>query len=195
MLSKLARKPIALGVAAVVIVALAFGLFWFQPWKLWTTNTVDEELPVAAAPSDSAATASDGTTPDGPSTADDPTIAHLLAEGEFITHEHETTGTAQLFRQPDGKVVLALAGLKTSDGPDLRVWITDQAVEKDAWDVFDDGYYVELGELKGNKGDQLYEVPEGTDLTKITSVTVWCKRFSVSFGAALLAWSEADETS
>lgn len=185
MLSKLARKPLAWGIAAVVVVALALGLFWFQPWKLWTSTTVDEDLPVAAAPTDGASTAPD--TSEGPSSGEDPTVAHLLAEGDFVTHEHATSGKAQLFRQPDGTIVLAIAGLKTSDGPDLRVWVTDQAVEKDAWDVFDDGYYVELGKLKGNKGDQLYEVPAETDLSKVTSVTIWCARFDVSFGAAALA--------
>ncbi|GIG70862.1 DM13 domain-containing protein [Phytomonospora endophytica] len=184
MLSKLARKPVAWVVAGAVVVAIAFGLFWFQPWKLWTTTTVDEDLPIAAAPSGGAQGAPDGS--EAPSTNDDPTVAHLLAEGDFITHEHDTSGKAQLFEQPDGTVVLAIAGLKTSDGPDLRVWITDQEVGED-WFVFDDGYHVELGELKGNKGDQLYEVPADTDLSKVTSVTIWCERFSVSFGAAPLA--------
>ena len=188
MLSKLARKPRAWGIAAAVVVALAFGLFWFQPWKLWTNTTVDEDLPVAAAPGDSGSAVPD--TSDGPSTGEDPTVAHLIAEGDFVTHEHATSGKAQLFRQPDGTIVLALAGLKTSDGPDLRVWVTDQAVGEDDWDVFDDGYHVELGKLKGNEGDQLYEVPAETDLSRVTSVTIWCARFAVSFGAAPLAAGE-----
>ncbi|HEY1175319.1 MAG TPA: DM13 domain-containing protein [Phytomonospora sp.] len=189
MLSKLARKPVAWAVSAVVVVAIAFGLFWFQPWKLWTSTTVDEDLPVAAAgPSGGGAPeGADGSS--APSTGDDPTIAHLLAEGDFVTHEHDTSGKAQLFKQPDGTVVLALADLKTSDGPDLRVWVTDQEVGDD-WFVFDDGYYVELGKLKGNKGDQLYTVPPDTDLGKIASVTIWCKRFSVSFGAAPITTNE-----
>lgn len=81
-----------------------------------------------------------------------------------------------------------LENLATSDGPDLRVWLTDQPVKAghDGWYVFDDGLYVEVGALKANRGNQVYDVPAGTDLGRITSVTIWCKRFSVSFGAAPL---------
>ena len=78
--------------------------------------------------------------------------------------------------------------LSTSDGPDLRVWLTDQPVieGRDGWHVFDDGRYVELGPLKANQGNQVYDVPAGTDLDGLTSVSIWCKRFAVSFGAAAL---------
>jgi hypothetical protein len=58
---------------------------------------------------------------------------------------------------------------------------------RDGWHVFDDGRTVELGRLKGNRGNQVYDVPAGTDLTGLISVTIWCKRFAVSFGAAALA--------
>ena len=47
--------------------------------------------------------------------------------------------------------------------------------------------YVELGRLKGNRGNQVYDVPAGTDLTGLVSVTIWCKRFATSFGAAEFA--------
>jgi hypothetical protein len=55
------------------------------------------------------------------------------------------------------------------------------------WRVFDDGKYVSLGKLKGNKGDQNYTLPVGLDLNRYTSVSIWCDRFDVSFGAAPLA--------
>ncbi|SCL13618.1 Electron transfer DM13 [Micromonospora inyonensis] len=68
------------------------------------------------------------------------------------------------------------------------MWLTDRPVRTGvaAWRVFDDGRWVELGRLKGNRGDQAYRIPAGTDLTGLTSVSVWCKRFAVSFGAAPL---------
>jgi hypothetical protein len=85
-------------------------------------------------------------------------------------------------------VQLVLEGLSTSDGPDLRVWLTDQAVvqNENGWHVFDDGRYVEVGRLKGNRGNQVYPVPPGTDLDGLRSVAIWCKRFSIGFGAAEL---------
>ena len=41
--------------------------------------------------------------------------------------------------------------------------------------------------MKGNKGDQNYELPAGFDLSKYSAVTVWCKRFGVNFATAPLA--------
>jgi hypothetical protein len=40
--------------------------------------------------------------------------------------------------------------------------------------------------LKGNHGSQNYPLPPGLDLTRYTSVSIWCDRFEVSFGAAEL---------
>jgi hypothetical protein len=45
---------------------------------------------------------------------------------------------------------------------------------------------LDLGPLKGNKGNQNYPIPADADITDLTSVTIWCDRFSVSFGAAQL---------
>ena len=69
-------------------------------------------------------------------------------------------------RHPDGRHQLELVNLDTSDGPDLRVWLSDQPVKAGTagWRVFDDGRWVELGELKGNKGNQVYDIPADADL-------------------------------
>jgi hypothetical protein len=85
--------------------------------------------------------------------------------------------------------VLHLESLDTSNGPSLKVWITDADVKpgQDGWGVFDDGAYLSLGQLKGNKGNQNYALPAKADLDKYTSVSIWCDRFNVSFGAAELA--------
>ncbi|MDH3497546.1 MAG: DM13 domain-containing protein, partial [Gemmatimonadota bacterium] len=47
--------------------------------------------------------------------------------------------------------------------------------------------FVGLGGLKGNVGDQNYDIPAGTDLTRYRTVTIWCRRFSVNFGSAPLS--------
>ena len=112
-----------------------------------------------------------------------------LARGTLISHEHETTGTVRVLRLADGSRILRLQNLDTSNGPDLRVWITDAPViaGRDGWHVFDDGAYVSLGRLKGNRGSQNYALPPDLDLDRFGSVTIWCDRFNVSFGAARLA--------
>ncbi|MFJ9886093.1 DM13 domain-containing protein [Streptomyces sp. NPDC091287] len=177
------RGPVLAGALVAATLAVSAGLYWFQPWKLWQDETVREELAVPTAPPETAPPspgASRSTAPPGPET---------LATGELISHEHRTTGTVKVVRLPDGSRTLRLEGLDTSNGPDLHVWITDAPVKagRAGWSVFDDGAYESLGKLKGNKGDQNYALPAGVDLDEFTGVSIWCARFSVSFGAAELA--------
>ena len=105
-----------------------------------------------------------------------------------MSHEHTTTGEVQLIQLSDGRRQLILRDLSTSDGPDVRVWLTDRHVLAGSagWHIFDNGGYLELGRLKANHGTQVYEVPAGTDVAAFHSVTIWRKRFAVSFGAAEL---------
>ena len=160
----------------VVIAVLGAGtLYWFQPWRLFTNTTVADALPPpASTPSEPAITASASASTPPPA---EPVYTDL-AQGSFITHEHETSGSVRIVEQPDGSRVLAVEGLQTSDGPDLRVWLTDQPVIEgvDGWYVFDDGRVLELGPLKGNLGDQEYEIPADADLTGLSSVSIWCAR-------------------
>ncbi|MFV0133140.1 DM13 domain-containing protein [Streptomyces sp. HMX87] len=181
-----AGRPWFIGVLVVAVAGAGFGLYWFQPWKLWQNETVEEALPgavVTPAPAPDAPSAGPSaspTPPPGPRT---------LAAGELISHEHTTSGTVQLVRLADGSHVVRLENLDTSNGPDLHVWLTDAPVKegKAGWHVFDDGEYVSLGKLKGNKGSQNYNLPEDVDPSRFSSVSIWCDRFDVSFGAAELA--------
>ncbi|RAY11248.1 electron transporter [Actinomadura craniellae] len=174
------RRPWAVALLAVFAVALAAGLYLFQPWRLFTDRTVAEAAPEAVVPT------SAGQAP--PPASGTPAAPRTLSSGRFISHEHGTSGTAKVIMLPDGRRVLRIENLDTSDGPDLRVWLSDQPVKPGVagWGVFDDGEYLELGKLKGNKGDQNYAIPADTDLAELTSVSIWCKRFRVSFGAAAL---------
>ncbi len=47
----------------------------------------------------------------------------------------------------------------------------------------DDGG-LDLGPLRGNVGDLVYEIPQDADLTGLDTVVIWCDRFSHVFGAA-----------
>jgi hypothetical protein len=185
MIERLARKPPSWVIVLTLAAGGVAGVYWLQPWKLFTSSTVNEALPRV----DSRPSASTGATPatakPGLSTAP---VNILLASGVLAAHAHETSGSAKLVRLADGRVQLLLENLTTSDGPDLRVWLTDQSVlsGRGGWSVFDDGRYVEVGTLKANKGNQVYDVPSDTSLDGLISVTIWCKRFSVSFGAAEL---------
>ncbi|GII04799.1 DM13 domain-containing protein [Planobispora takensis] len=178
------RHPLAWVVLGVGAVAVAVALYLFQPWRLFTTVEVNEAPPVAAGSTQAPGTAGKGA--QGSEGRADET--KVLATGKFVSHEHDTSGTAKLLELADGSRVLRIEDLDTSDGPDLRVWLSDQPVKKGqaGWFNLDDGEHLELGELKGNKGDANYAVPADADLDALKSVTIWCRRFSVSFGAAAL---------
>jgi hypothetical protein len=178
------RRPVT-WVAIVALAVLAgFGLYWFEPWRLATNTTVNDAI---SAPTSTTVATTAPTSTTVATTAPAGPVDEL--RGTFLTHEHDTTGEARVVRHPDGRRQLELVNLDTSDGPDLRVWLSDQPVKAGpaGWRVFDDGRWVELGELKGNKGNQVYDVPADADLTTLRSVAIWCKRFSVSFGAAALS--------
>jgi len=185
---RLLRTPVTWVALALLAVAGVFGLYWFQPWKLFTSNQVSDTVPIVA-PAPGTAAPSGPAVPSGPATSAVPAGNRLLAQGSFITHEHATSGDVQLVQLADGRRQLVLRNLSTSDGPDLRVWLSDQAVVEGVagWRVFDDGAWVELARLRGNKGNQVYDVPAGVDLSRYRSVSIWCKRFAVSFGAAPLS--------
>jgi len=123
-----------------------------------------------------------------PSVEETPKRTVTAAEGTFISHEHPTAGMARIITPEDGSRVLRLVGLDTDNGPDLKVWLAPAPVieGRDGWFVFDDDEYLSLGALKGNKGNQNYPIPGAADIPDLTSVTIWCERFSDSFGTAEL---------
>ena len=157
--SRRRRRLIGGAIAAVVVVgALAFVLVYFQPQKLFIDERVDEALPEGAG------------------------AQVVERSGTFVSREHTTSGTATIYRQPDGRRFLRLDDLHTSNGPVLVVYLSSNAAEGPEG-AFDDDY-VDLGGLKGNIGDQNYELPAGTDLARYPSVVIWCDRFDAAFGAA-----------
>jgi hypothetical protein len=170
------------GIGLFVAIALTVGAFWFQPWKLWTATTVNEPPPQSA--SDPAQQRAEPVVVP----ADFPAGPTVIAEGSFISHEHATTGTVKLLRLTDGSAVVRLENLSTSDGPKLQVVLSDAPVIPGSagYHVFDDGRYLDLGPLKGNMGSANYPVPAGADIAGLSSVSIWCDRFDVSFGAATL---------
>jgi len=111
-----------------------------------------------------------------------------LAAGSLISHEHATTGTVRIIRQPDGVRVLTLEDLDTSNGPDVHVWLSAAHMVEgtDGWFTAGSADHHDLGLIKGNQGNQLYEIPADIDLSRYKSVDLWCVQFSVSFGAAEL---------
>src|SRR5271167_4713168 len=110
-----------------------------------------------------------------------------LATGTFHGKVHQTSGRATIYQEADGKLVLRLTNFKTSNGPDVHViLIAAKDAEDDANFLKSSTERVELGTLKGNEGDQNYEIPSDTDLSRFQTVSIYCERFNANFGAAPL---------
>jgi hypothetical protein len=150
-------------VAMVILIAAVAAWYAFRPERLFTNQRVNEQFPTVAA-------------------AGNPT---RVASGQFHSGAHETKGTATVFQLADGKKTLRLTDFQTSNSPDVRIYLIAAEDAKDNDTVTRAGF-LELGSLKGNIGDQNYDLPDNTDLNKYRAVTIWCKRFSVNFGTAPL---------
>jgi len=85
----------------------------------------------------------------------------------------------------DSKRILRLTNFRTSNGPDVHVYLIAAPDAKDD-ETVKNAASVDLGILKGNIGDQNYDVPDSVDLGKYRAVMIWCKRFNVNFGTAPL---------
>ena len=162
----------------VALIGLGVGLALFEPWRAFTSSRVDEPIPVAAPQNTTSSTTETTTT-----TPPQPVI---LAEGAFVSQEHDTSGTARVLELPDGSRVLRLEGFSTSDGPDVHVWLSDATAGGD-WNKYDDGRFVALGEIKATDGNHNYVIPADADLAGLQSAVIWCDRFNVAFGSAALA--------
>lgn len=107
--------------------------------------------------------------------------------GTFHGKVHKTAGRATVYQQADGNYVLRLTNFSTSNGPDVHViLVATKDADDDANFLTNKTDKIELGKLKGNQGDQNYEIPSGTDLSKFQTVSIYCERFNANFGAAPL---------
>jgi hypothetical protein len=103
----------------------------------------------------------------------------LLSSGSFRDADnfHKGSGDALIYSLPDSSQLLRLENFDVTNGPDLFVYLV-----KDANNV--KGDFVNLGKLKGNKGNQNYTIPSEVNIDDYQAVVVWCRAFSVLFSTA-----------
>ena len=155
-------------IIAVGVIALATAWYAFRPEFLFINKTVNEGFPGAAE----LASMEKGPT--------------AVTKGSFKGLAHETKGSASIYQLADGRRTLRLTEFETSNGPDVHVYLTAAEVDKGN-DALKAAGFIDLGSIKGNKGDQNYDIPAGIDLAMYKSVTIWCARFGVNFGIASLS--------
>ena len=154
------------GLVAVGVVAWAL----FRPELLWVNARVTESAPEAMSSASATSPA---------------LAAGVLASGSFHGVAQKSAGTATIHQLADGRRLLRFTNFETSNGPDVHVYLVAADDAADSAAVTRAGF-VEVGVLKGNIGDQNYELPASVDLNRYRAVTIWCKRFSVNFATAPL---------
>jgi hypothetical protein len=156
------KKWKALVGALVIVLAVAW--YAFRPEGLFIDRRVQEELPAANGG----------------------TQLQAIASGSFHSVVHPTEGNATIYQVGDGNRVLRLSSFRTTNGPNVHVYMVAAEDAKDNASVKRAGF-VDLGHIKGNVGDQNYVVGPEVDLAKYRTVSIWCQRFSLNFGAAPLS--------
>jgi len=105
-----------------------------------------------------------------------------IGSGAFEPVAHPARGRATVVRKAGGGDVLTLTKFEVDNGPDLRVYLVPGPARGEA----DVKQSIDLGKLKGNKGDQQYSLPKGLPRSRYDTVVVWCRAFSVNFARAPL---------
>ncbi len=156
---------LAIPIAAVVAVIAWYA---FRPERLVVNRRVDEAMPSGQS----------GASP------------QPIVSGQFYSILHPTAGTATIYQMGDGSRILRFTNFSTSNGPDVHVYVVASDDAKDIATVQRAGF-IDLGVIKGNVGDQNYALSDNLDLSKYRAISIWCKRFSVNFGAAALRPTQA----
>jgi hypothetical protein len=193
-------------IVRIVVLWVPFAVaMWWLISPFFVDDVVDEDFStsIAAQLDDGDGSATDDTTAGPPETAPpgsvgpegapeeapaeepiaEPAVPVLLGSGRFVgLAGHSGTGDAGIFRNPDGRYSLRFENFDIENGPDLEVYWVPGADRTSL-----DPGSIHLGALKGNVGDQTYELPPGTDLDPGPfTALVWCEMFTVEFVGATL---------
>ena len=199
----------------IVIIVVIVGLMVTRPWTYFVVDEVDEAFPsltdsqrdalrempseqkdaLMAMAEENAAMAADvaiaqtgddvvvqQAMPDD--MPDEPVVLH---SGSFITIDaiHKAEGAAIIYELPDGRRVLRFEDFRSANGPDLHVYLSSAAPKNTFDGLGEDALH--LGRLKGNVGNQNYDIPDDADLSRYQSAVIYCAPFRVIFSSAELS--------
>jgi len=178
------RNLILIGIAVLV----ALPASWYLLSPLFINRVVEEEFPFLPAEATTAmeeAMAEPEKTIEDPMPPGDMANLRILARGDFYEVAHEGHGRATVYELADGSRVLRFEDFEVLNGPELHVWLVpvDPVANTVGSEI---PGYVDLGPLKGNIGDQNYNLSADLRLEEFRSVVIWCQPFRVPFNAAAL---------
>jgi hypothetical protein len=175
------HRGLTAGILAAGLALAVLGFLWFEPHKLFIDDRVNEDVPGAVA-------TTAGSSPEPAGSPESPAGPEELSRGDFRPLEHDVEGRALVIETADGSRHLRFEDFETSNGPDLVVYLSVLGADQGWYDA-DDAEFLDLGELKGNVGDQNYELGADVDLSRYRSVVVWCRRFTIGFAVAPISVS------
>ena len=153
-----------------------------EPSSADEPSTEPEPVAVDEAPTADPVAADDSEQPAVPEVVAEPVEAAAEpqivteASGAFAgTSRYDVSGEAVVLGNGTGQRFLRFENFESSNGPDLNVYLVNPDDPND---------FVDLGDLKGNIGEQNYEIPVDVDLDRYSQVSIWCVRFGVGFGTA-----------
>ena len=174
-------RRIVSGIGILVAIPL-LALGWWLGSPLFLNKTVNEEFPtnstVVQDPQNG-----DENSQNVSNGAEGSSSVVSLKSGEFMDEDrlHRGSGTATIYNLGDDAHTLRLENFDVTNGPDLFVLLLKDPEGRDK-----DQGYVDLGRLKGNRGNQNYEIPFDIDPSEYNSVMIYCRAFSVIFSIAEL---------
>lgn len=189
----------------LLVIVPAVAISWWALSPYVGDDVVNEDFPVAAGSVDAsggAGTDDVGADPADPGVVESsdsatagqgaetpepaaPTPAEPvnLGSGDFqgLTG-HRGDGTATAYELQDGSRVLRLEDFNVSNGPGLEIHLVPGA------DIRGPGDGVKLADLKGNVGNQNYDIPADLDLAGDWTVLIWCAPFTVEVANATVTF-------
>jgi hypothetical protein len=153
------RKFFRIAIPVFILGFISGNAFWYLFSPLWIDRVVSEVAPTVLV--------------------DEPLKSGVFQDADGA---HKGKGNAQILLTASGPV-LRFTDFEVTNGPDLEVWLVKAAAPISSADV-KASEWISLGQLKGNVGDQTYQIPAGTDIDAYGSVVIWCEQFGVLFSPA-----------
>jgi hypothetical protein len=122
----------------------------------------------------------DGPSTDAPAEPPAPAEPQRLSGGEIMGVGHVATGEAVVYRSGTTTFV-RLQGIDIQGAVDVFVYLVPEAEQTEP----DGG--VNLGALKGTRGDANYVVPADVDVADYRTVLLWCRAFATPIAVAVQA--------
>jgi hypothetical protein len=196
-------KNLIIAIAGLIGLIIVGAVGWYLVSPLFIDNAVDEEFPfelpspaeLAQMPAEelekmeAKALEMAAEMPDKameepmPAASDNSTI---VAQGQFqdAGSFHKGSGSATIYQLPDGQHILRFENFSATNGPDLHVLLSKHPAPTNRAEVGPD--YIDLGSLKGNIGNQNYDIPADVHISEYQSVVVYCLPFHVVFATSTL---------